>query len=87
MDFQDVYPEDQGLDFPRRPPWNYGMCREELLRKEKVVFDEFLKALRSKNSSDTLSHFEHNLETWRQLWRVLEMSDVVLLIVDIRHPI
>lgn len=26
-------------------------------------------------------------QTWRQLWRVLEMSDVVLLIVDIRHPV
>ncbi|TNN02785.1 hypothetical protein fugu_010272 [Takifugu bimaculatus] len=25
--------------------------------------------------------------TWRQLWRVLEMSDVFLLIVDIRHPV
>lgn len=36
---------------------------------------------------DELSHFELNLETWRQLWRVLEMSDVVLIIVDIRFPI
>ena len=27
-----------------------------------------------------------NLETWRQLWRVLEISDIVLLIVDIRFP-
>jgi ribosome biogenesis GTPase A len=30
--------------------------------------------------------FELNLETWRQLWRVLEMSDIVLHIVDIRFP-
>jgi len=28
-----------------------------------------------------------NLETWRQLWRVLEMSDVLLIIVDIRYPV
>lgn len=27
-----------------------------------------------------------NLETWRQLWRVLEISDIILLIVDIRFP-
>ena len=27
-----------------------------------------------------------NIETWRQLWRVLEISDIVLLIVDIRFP-
>lgn len=34
-----------------------------------------------------LSYFEMNLETWRQLWRVLEMSDIVLIIVDIRFPV
>lgn len=33
-----------------------------------------------------LSYFELNLETWRQLWRVLEISDIILLIVDIRFP-
>ena len=31
-----------------------------------------------------LSFFELNLETWRQLWRVIEMSDILLVIVDIR---
>lgn len=34
-----------------------------------------------------LSYFELNLETWRQLWRVLEISDIVLVIVDIRYPV
>ncbi|KTG34784.1 hypothetical protein cypCar_00002742 [Cyprinus carpio] len=76
-----------GLDFPRRPPWHYSMQREELLRKEEKSFLEYLEALHSKNPPGTLSHFEHNLETWRQLWRVIEMSDVILLIVDIRHPV
>lgn len=33
-----------------------------------------------------ISYFELNLETWRQLWRVLEMSDILLIIVDIRFP-
>jgi tRNA U34 5-carboxymethylaminomethyl modifying GTPase MnmE/TrmE len=28
-----------------------------------------------------------NLETWRQLWRVTEISDIILFIVDIRFPI
>jgi len=37
--------------------------------------------------SSELSYFELNLETWRQLWRVLEMADIVLLITDIRHPV
>ncbi len=34
-----------------------------------------------------LSYFEMNLETWRQLWRVTEISDIILFIVDIRFPI
>ena len=33
-----------------------------------------------------MSYFEFNLETWRQLWRVVEISDIILLIVDIRFP-
>lgn len=33
-----------------------------------------------------LSYCELNLETWRQLWRVLELSDIVLIIVDVRYP-
>lgn len=32
----------------------------------------------------TLSYCELNLETWRQLWRVLEISDIILFIVDVR---
>ncbi|KAJ8392925.1 hypothetical protein AAFF_G00071290 [Aldrovandia affinis] len=87
VDINDIYPPDKGLDFPRRPSWHYGMLREELLKKEEKSFREYLEALQSRNPPGTLSHFEHNLETWRQLWRVLEMSDVILLIVDIRHPV
>ncbi|RXN05678.1 guanine nucleotide-binding -like 1 [Labeo rohita] len=87
IDMNQIYPEDKGLDFPRRPSWHYNMRREELLRKEEKSFLEYLEALHSKNPPGTLSHFEHNLETWRQLWRVMEMSDVILLIVDIRHPV
>ncbi|XP_052003214.1 guanine nucleotide-binding protein-like 1 [Xyrauchen texanus] len=87
MDINHFYPEDKGLNFPRRPSWNYGMRREELLWKEEKSFQEYLEALHSKNPAGTLSHFEHNLETWRQLWRVMEMSDVILFIVDIRHPV
>ncbi|XP_023649917.1 guanine nucleotide-binding protein-like 1 isoform X1 [Paramormyrops kingsleyae] len=87
MDINDIYPAEKRLDFPRRPSWHYGMAREELLRKEEKSFREFLTALHGRNELRSLSHFEHNLETWRQLWRVLEMSDVVLLIVDIRYPV
>ena len=33
-----------------------------------------------------ISPFEKNVEIWRQLWRVIERSDVVVQIVDGRNP-
>lgn len=40
-----------------------------------------------RDENKIMSYFELNLETWRQLWRVLEISDIVLIIVDIRYPV
>lgn len=37
-------------------------------------------------SSMAATPFERNLEVWRQLWRTLERSDCVFLIVDARWP-
>lgn len=34
-----------------------------------------------------LTPFERNLEVWRQLWRVLERSDIVVQVVDARDPL
>ena len=34
-----------------------------------------------------MTPFERNLEVWRQLWRVIERSDVVVQIVDARNPL
>ena len=34
-----------------------------------------------------MTPFERNLEVWRQLWRVVERSDVVVQIVDARNPL
>ena len=48
---------------------------------------QYLETILEKHGADELSYFEVNLETWRQLWRVIEMADVVLLITDIRHPV
>lgn len=33
-----------------------------------------------------LTPFERNLEVWRQLWRVIERSHLVIQIVDARNP-
>lgn len=53
--------------------WNY------------FLLQEYISELEKKFGWKELSYFELNLETWRQLWRVLEMSDIVLIIVDIRY--
>jgi large subunit GTPase 1 len=34
-----------------------------------------------------LTPFERNLEVWRQLWRVVERSDIVIQVVDSRDPL
>ncbi|XP_069669915.1 guanine nucleotide-binding protein-like 1 isoform X1 [Periplaneta americana] len=72
------------LDFPKRPPWNFDMSRDQLEAREHRYFTEYISDLEKKFNWKDLSYFELNLETWRQLWRVLEMSDIVLIIVDIR---
>jgi ribosome biogenesis GTPase A len=53
--------------------------------RDYFLFQEYISELQKKFSWEELSYFELNLETWRQLWRVLEMSDIVLIIVDIRY--
>nr|CAD7586921.1 unnamed protein product [Timema genevievae] len=73
------------LDFPKRPPWSVDMTRAQLESREHQYFTEYISKLEEKFSWKELSYFELNLETWRQLWRVLEMSDIILIIVDIRY--
>ncbi|XP_003217991.1 guanine nucleotide-binding protein-like 1 [Anolis carolinensis] len=87
VDIEDIYKTGSVLDFPKRPPWSYQMTKEQLLAREEKCFRDYLENIYTTFQPSQLSYFEHNLETWRQLWRVLEMSDIVLLITDIRHPV
>ncbi|XP_033312012.1 guanine nucleotide-binding protein-like 1 [Bombus bifarius] len=73
-----------GIDMPKRPPWDFNMSKKQLELAEHKYFTEYLKNMEKLN---TISYFELNLETWRQLWRVLEMSDILLIIVDIRYTV
>ena len=34
-----------------------------------------------------LTPYEKNLEVWRQLWRVIERSQLIVQIVDARNPL
>ncbi|XP_008190921.2 guanine nucleotide-binding protein-like 1 isoform X1 [Tribolium castaneum] len=84
IDSNDYFPKDLG--FPRRPPWSYELTTEQLEARETKYFNDYVNGILEKYNWKELSFFELNLETWRQLWRVLEMSDIVLHIVDIRYP-
>ncbi|XP_044731870.1 guanine nucleotide-binding protein-like 1 [Chrysoperla carnea] len=79
---EDFYCDD--LDFPKRPPWDYSMTVDQLNAKEQRYFTEYIKKIENSFSVRNIGYFELNLETWRQLWRVLEISDILLFIVDIR---
>ncbi|KAJ1802288.1 hypothetical protein LPJ75_006230, partial [Coemansia sp. RSA 2598] len=60
---------------------------EELEQNEKKYFVEWLDKLEGMKDQDAVSLYEKNLEVWRQLWRVVEISDILLMVVDIRHPV
>lgn len=72
-----------------RPPWNNNTSAQELQQNEKEQFLEWRRSLAKLQEDDgiLLTPYEKNLEFWRQLWRVVERSDVVVQIVDARNPL
>jgi large subunit GTPase 1 len=77
------------LTVPRRPAWNDKTTRAELDRSEKESLLEWRRGLAELQEVNDLlmTPFERNLEVWRQLWRVIERSDLVVQIVDARNPL
>ncbi|CAK1592486.1 unnamed protein product [Parnassius mnemosyne] len=82
VDPSDYFPAD--ISFPKRPPWDFNMTVAQLDAQEQKYFREYIDQLQASEHWKDMSYFELNLETWRQLWRVLEMCDILLLIVDVR---
>merc|ERR1712070_1330600 len=77
------------LTVPRRPPWNASTTAQELDTRERESMLEWRRGLAELQEVDDLllTPFERNLEVWRQLWRVIERSDLVVQIVDARNPL
>ncbi|XP_013855331.1 large subunit GTPase 1 homolog isoform X2 [Austrofundulus limnaeus] len=77
------------LRIPRRPHWDESTAPEVLQQAEKYSFLEWRRELARLEEEQKLilTPFERNLEFWRQLWRVIERSDVVVQIVDARNPL
>merc|ERR1712131_567095 len=69
----------QDILIPRRPLWDETTTKEQLDRAEKDSFLIWRRELAEKeeNSKAVFTPFEKNIEFWRQLWRVIERSDLV----------
>jgi large subunit GTPase 1 len=77
------------LTVPRRPHWDQHTTPQELDERERASLLEWRRGLAELQESNDLllTPFERNIEVWRQLWRVLERSDLVVQIVDARNPL
>ena len=77
------------LTVPRRPQWDETTTPQELDKKERASLLEWRRGLAELQETDDLlmTPFERNIEVWRQLWRVIERSDLVVQIVDARNPL
>ncbi|WFD29356.1 hypothetical protein MSPP1_000365 [Malassezia sp. CBS 17886] len=77
------------LRVPRRPAWNASTTPAQLERAEKDAFLDWRRGLAELQDGVglVLTPFERNLEVWRQLWRVVERSQLLVQIVDARNPL
>ncbi|KAI1110919.1 hypothetical protein F5Y14DRAFT_336138 [Nemania sp. NC0429] len=77
------------LTVPRRPKWDASTTPDELDQRERESFLMWRRGLAELQEYNDLlmTPFERNLEVWRQLWRVIERSDLVVQIVDARNPL
>ncbi|KAJ3532215.1 hypothetical protein NM208_g8538 [Fusarium decemcellulare] len=77
------------LTVPRRPKWDTSTTPDELDARERESFLDWRRGLAElqENNDLLMTPFERNLEVWRQLWRVIERSDLIVQIVDARNPL
>jgi len=77
------------MTLPRRPSWDATTTPEQLDTQERSSFVAWRRDLAKLEEEEklVLTPFEKNIEVWRQLWRVLERSDIVVQVVDGRDPL
>ncbi|KAK3836246.1 MAG: P-loop containing nucleoside triphosphate hydrolase protein [Linnemannia gamsii] len=77
------------LTVPRRPHWDETTTGPELQRMERNSFLDWRRNLATLAERENLllTPFERNIEVWRQLWRVIERSHLIVQIVDARNPL
>eukprot|EP01099_Mayorella_cantabrigiensis_P005510 TRINITY_DN4448_c0_g1_i1.p1 TRINITY_DN4448_c0_g1~~TRINITY_DN4448_c0_g1_i1.p1 ORF type:complete len:437 (+),score=126.60 TRINITY_DN4448_c0_g1_i1:193-1311(+) len=79
----------KNLKIPRRPGWDVETTAEELQHSEKEAFLKWRRILADIEQDQhlILTPYEKNLDVWRQLWRVVEKSELLVQIVDARNPL
>jgi len=79
----------QLLQIPRRPAWDSTTTKEQLILSERESFTDWRRKLKILEDTEhiQMTPYEKNLDFWRQLWRVIERSDVIVQIVDARNPL
>lgn len=77
------------LRVPRRPNWTSKTTPDQLRKAEAESFLDWRRNLAQLTEANNfvMTPFERNLEVWRQLWRVVERSHLVIQIVDARNPL
>lgn len=82
--------ESKSLAIPKRPKWKEGISAKEFERMEREAFLNWRRLLaeeEEKHLDLAITPFEKNIEIWRQLWLVVEKSQVLIQIVDGRNPL
>eukprot|EP00927_Polykrikos_kofoidii_P059414 TRINITY_DN54572_c0_g1_i1.p1 TRINITY_DN54572_c0_g1~~TRINITY_DN54572_c0_g1_i1.p1 ORF type:complete len:611 (+),score=114.90 TRINITY_DN54572_c0_g1_i1:207-2039(+) len=76
------------MSIPRRPVWDEGMTTDDLAAKEAEAFVEWRREIGmfAQENGLHLTPYERNLDFWRQLWRTIERSDLLVMILDARDP-
>ena len=71
-----------------KPDWRESENPEEYHRLEAETFLKWKRQLNKlQNKYPNLPPFEKNLDFWRQLWKIVEISHVVVQVVDARDPL
>jgi ribosome biogenesis GTPase A len=75
------------VSMPLRPQWTYEDSAAALEAREAAAFAAWDTQLQAAHAEQGLSRYERNQRVWAQLWRTLEVSDALLLVVDARTPL
>ncbi|KAJ0393338.1 hypothetical protein ATCC90586_008021 [Pythium insidiosum] len=72
-----------------KPRWTTDMTPDDLVAEEDVAYRAWIDGLGREQTERALvlNLFERNIEVWRQLWRTIERSDVLVHLVDARCPL